>query len=147
MVKESHHKVDPCPLCAPGQMIRSSENAFTSARRRWFHLSVSRAGSRIKISEILVKYPAEVPHMEPVGWKVVRCASGAPSQLYALRQRPLGELLKGLQPSVFSLIPLDLNSCLKRRVARFTPTAQGGDDMRSTTATTTTTTTTTSTTT
>lgn len=36
MVREWHHKVDPCPLCAPGQMIRSSEIVFTSAKRPVF---------------------------------------------------------------------------------------------------------------
>lgn len=48
-------------------MIFSSENALTSTKRHCFHLSVTRAGSAIKISQIPVKYPAEETHMEPVG--------------------------------------------------------------------------------
>ena len=116
MVKETHHKVDPCPLCAPGQMICSKGENF---------LHISDTLSSVFICQwparaVLSKYQESLSNISQ-RWRTwsLRCeewcaARPEPrtSQLYALRQRPLGELPKDLQPSVRSLIPLDLHSCL-----------------------------------
>lgn len=108
------------PLIWPMSSLRTDDllkwKALTSAQQHLSHLPLTRAGCAIKISEILVKHPADVTHMEPVGSR--RCCAMRPERLPNFThwgRDPLESYWGGLQPDVFSLIPVDLHSCPQRR--------------------------------
>lgn len=116
MVKESHHRVDPCPLSRSGtfDLLGGGE---TPSRQRdatgsnaGFICHWPARGSGVNAG-ILVEYPAEVTHVEPV-WVVRRCAVRPEPRPNFTHwgTDPLKSDWRVLQLGVFSLIPLDLHS-------------------------------------
>lgn len=123
MVKESHHKVDPCPLCAPGQMICSRGEKKTPSHQQktaslpavtltYTHARVP--GSYQSSRKTPDKFPAEVTHME--GWYGKWCAvRPQPRPNFTHWARDPSEMCCcrcWVHSAVLTLIPLDLHSCL-----------------------------------
>lgn len=140
-VRVPHHKVDPCPppLCTAGQLTISSselgEKGSSHQSKKCALLSYVSLRARQLVWKCerssLGSPQSEVTHMGKEGWwgaaalHATRCASVRPSvcpsgaSVLTWRneaETPLSEPLL--------LIPVDLHSCLQRRLA--TPTAASG---------------------
>lgn len=104
MAKDWHHKVDPCPRCAPEQTILKSNR---------FHICKTQVVRVCRIQNPDVLSSADDAHGGCESTVEQRVAFWVSSQPDAARRRPLGEPVRSFQLSVVPLIPVDLHSSLK----------------------------------